>query len=276
MGEPKKVCVLVEGLPGCGKTEICKWIAEDNNIPCFLEDEEFYPNDFKEIAGITQEELEKIQSTFPFEKNYLQKHGSFIYINLKNFRSDLGKNNLYTELKKWEFGNEFNFLMDIDYYSRCSYDILNSRYNMLFKNNNYFVLDGSWLQNIVNEFIYRNYLDENVILNYCKRLLLTEDDVTFLCVYLEKDSVRKSLDECFIIKGQEWFERVLNSILKTPFGVKNMYTTDSAIFDFFENRYQLEQFILNNCGVKVLRYHVDILGWEKVKKSIEEDMLPYL
>ncbi len=189
-------------------------------------------------------------------------------------RENPDEKELYGLLKQWEFGNEFNADVSLDYYSSSSFEFLSNRYNELLNNYSLLVLDSSWLQNVVNEFLYRNFTQMDFIKDYCIRLLNIRKDVTYICVYLEKDSAKQSVEDCREIKGQGWVNGITNAIMNVPFGVENDVRTDSAMFDFFGKRYDIEQFILSNVGIKVFRYHVKELGWDQVKHQLESELQP--
>lgn len=271
----KKNCILVEGLPGCGKTEISKWIAERFEMSCLLEDASGYPNNFRGIAGMMEKGYLAIKDEFPFLEQHVRQHGPYVYIDTAELTCQKTvRKRLYSELMKWEFSDEFNPNIGHDFYVGISFELLKSRLETLMNTYDSLVLDGSWLQNIVNEFLYRDNTDAAFIGEYCDAWLQTRQDTRFICVYLKKESVEKSVEDCKTIKGDDWMKRMNDAIMNLPFAVRHHCHPESAALDFFKKRFEIEQAIIGRNYIKTIEIAVGS-SWEQVKQEIESGICEY-
>ena len=271
----KKNCIFVEGLPGCGKTEISKWIAERFEMSCLLEDASGYPNNFRGIAGMLEKRYLAFKDEYPFLEQHVQQHGPYVYIDTAELTCQKTvPKKLCSELMKWEFSDEFNPSIGHDFYVGISFELLKSRLETLMNTYGSLVLDGSWLQNIVNEFLYRDNTDAAFIGEYCDAWLQPRQDTRFICVYLKKESVEKSVEDCKTIKGDDWMKRMNNAIMNLPFADRHHCHAESAALDFFKKRFEIEQAIIGRNYIKTIEITVGS-SWDQVKQEIESGICEY-
>ena len=252
-----KRLILVEGLPGTGKTTISKWLAaaltsRGESVALMSEGDERVPCDFYNTAGIPKKEFESLCAKHNFDRDTLLK----IALSTKNYvclRLDKCPDNVLEKIKCWDMGEESNQHITIADYISCALERLEYWAASQMSNSETIIIDSGYLQNPINGLLFRGATNEKVrtFVNAISDLL---NPLNPVCIYLRRGNAEESISFAKMAKGKGWADRV--DKLLTQRGCENL----------FQRRFELELELLPN--MENLICYIYGNNWEDAKRSI--------
>lgn len=262
---------LVEGLPGSGKTTLSAWLQNHLQASFITEDAPGYPNDFSGIAGITAFLYSSLRQKYPLLQEYTYEYESIQYVNIRNMETQYPlEKALIQLLRQWEFGNEFNPNITLPHYITCSLGLMFKWIGGLTPSHTPIIMDSVWLQNPINELLYRNATEET-ILQYCTLLANAFAKFNVSCIYLRRDTAAQSVDFASRVKGESWSGRAAGLIAQTPYGLANNLKGIQGMTHFFEHRCRIEKRLLSRSLMNHKSYLIDEHNWDHIREQIRKD-----
>ena len=250
--------ILVEGLPGTGKTTISKWLsdlfAEKGEATVLLtEGDERIPCDFYNTAGIPKSDFESLFSNSPSERDRLMD----IALQTKNYiflRIDKCPAHIARKIKRWDIGDGNNQAVTAADYMPCVLERLQYWVKANLDNSEIVIIDSGFLQNPINELLFRHASNDQVreLISAIADLLKPLNPI---CVYLRRGNAEQAIDFAKMVKGKGWEDRV-DKLLK-----------QTNCEDLFLQRFELELELLPK--VENLICHVYDDDWNEAKKLIQ-------
>jgi len=252
-----KKLILVEGLPGTGKTTISKWLStllieKGESVILLNEGDENIPCDFYEIAGIPKSDFELLCSNHPLEREWLINAGS----HTKNYaflRIDKCPSHIAEKIKRWDMGDASNKMITVTDYITCALERLQNWVDNNIYNSETVIIDSGYLQNPINELLLRHATNSD-ILEFINAITDMITPLNPVCIYLRRDSAEQAITFARMAKGVGWSDRV-DKLLKEA-GCENL----------FEQRFELELELLQN--IESLICHICGDNWDNAKKTI--------
>lgn len=253
-----KQLILIEGLPGTGKTTVAAWLSDlleqkGGHVTLLREGDERIPCDFYETAGIPKPAFELLCLNHPEDALLLRslalctEHYAFVRIDRCA--------HLEAELRQWDMGDEENQRISVSDYIPCALERLDHWTNAQTGDDSVVLIDSGFLQNPINELLFRKASDAQVrdfIGGICRRY----ERFHPVCVYLRRAGAEEAIAFAKQAKGSAWAERI-DSLLRT-----------SGVPDLFAHRFALELEMFPTFRHVLCRVAGD--DWTEARRTIRE------
>lgn len=219
--------ILIEGLPGTGKTtlseKIFKLLTEQGvQTELLLEESKKNPSNFFNITGIPKNYFKGFLNEIPV----LTKTKNYVFLNLEDYKGEFT-----SQLQRYDVGNEFNKFISVQEYARCT---LEWWQNWVQENTNesVIILDSAFMQCPINEMIFRKASDSE-IKAYIQAISKIIKSLNPVCIYLRRENAEISISFAKFVKGEQWAK-----------GIEGL--ADLGCPDLFERRFYLENMLLSS------------------------------
>jgi len=254
-----KRLILIEGLPGTGKTTITKWLSDiftshGDKTTLLNEGDERIPLDFYNTSGIPKNDFESLFAQNSQERDMLLNIAlstdNYIYLRL-----DKCPDNVAEKIKQWNIGDGSNQFITVADYIPCALERLKHWVNSHIDSSETVIIDSGYLQNPINELLFRRATDDEVrpFINAITSTLLPLNPV---CIYLRRHSAEEAIAFAKKAKGKGWADRV-DKLLQ-----------QQGCEDLFQHRFELELELLKN--VEHISCHIYGDNWDAAKKDIRD------
>ena len=217
--------ILVEGLPGTGKTTLSKnkfYLKKGKQVELLLEGNASIPSNFHNIAGLSKKDLIKISVEIP----PITETDNYTFIDLETCTKEAE-----SLLRRYDIGDEFNKHISVREYVCCTLEWW--RYWVAEKRSeSILILDSAFMQCPINEMIFRGASDSEII-KYITNIFEIIKPYNPICIYLRRESVKMAINFAKSAKGEHWAKGI-NSL------------TEMGYPDFFERRFELENIVLSS------------------------------
>jgi uridine kinase len=278
--------ILVEGMPGSGKTTISTKIKDhliNKGLNVILYNEgDFHPADMAWNALFTKEEYDNLIKE---NKEYEQviKENSVLeddYVIVSYTKLDLSKNN--NELMKNFEGHEV-------YDGRVSFETFKNIHLTRWKKfsdemkeseNEIVIFECAFLQNHINELLAVHEKDVQFIKEYLKELIETVKGLNPKLIYLNQDSVKETLSRVAKERisdnkemHQDWIDMIIEYFQNSNYGNHNNIKGLDGVVRYFEKRQEIELKVIDNLSIDqciITNYDYD---WEAIINKITKEQL---
>lgn len=256
-----KQLILIEGLPGTGKTTISGWLSQileekGEEVTLLLEGDSRIPCDFYETAGMPEDIFEKVCLEYPENAGILRSK-CLTYKGYCFLRIDDCPEMVQESLRRWDMGEEMNQSITVEEYIPCALARLEAWGSTADTEKGIFIIDSGFLQNPVNELLFRGASDLQVE-GFIKEIAERIQPLNPLCIYLYRKDAVTAMEYAISAKGAEWEKRIQELLQQLH------------CENHFEHRYELERKILKKNPVPWIGCPVAGSDWSRAKDLIEE------
>jgi len=240
--------ILIEGLPGTGKTTLSKRIYDlllkkGKLVELLLEENEKIPSNFYNFAGIPKNEL----SSFLYPIPLIAETDNYVFINFGDCTEEIAN-----KLQRYDVGNEFNKFITAQEYARCTLEWWQYWVKHNIKDS-ILILDSAFMQCPINEMLFRKVSDSEVK-TYIQAIAEIIKPFNPVCIYLRREIAKIAIDFAKEVKGEQWAK-----------GLDGL--ADIGCPDLFERRFDLEYSLLP--FVSNIVCNIDGYNWSDIDTKIK-------
>lgn len=275
--------ILVEGLPGSGKTTFAKKLFQNlsgsaQDVHLYVEGD-LHPTDMAWCACLTAQEYQSICREYPeyvgsFEQNKEEWDGNIIlaYTKIEGLKQELVCYFEQKEIYDGHVGKERFCALQKGRWKEFG-----------LKAAGITIFECAFLQNMVNELLLFAGMGEESIFRYMSELVSFVLRLKPLVIYLDMNAetaINRAAEERVDSAGiRVWEQRVSEYIAASPYGKANGLSGVSGLYRYFETRRQLELRLLErlpvgSCRARMVPEHQheqEELLLQKIKRQLETE-----
>ena len=261
--------ILVEGIPGAGKTSTASYISSYLNQKhianeLYKEGNLDHPADYESTASLSKDEYKEIQSQLKVDKrlfsNYTTNKEDYYLI-------EYGK--LYHN-KKINISNEIlNQLADSDIYNlplaKHSHLIKDKWINFAKKavtQEQLYIFECCFLQNPLTTMMAYHNNSKDYIINHVKELEQIISELNPLLILLEPKNIEEQFDRVIKERSEEWFNFVIDYVTNQSYGQENNLNGYPGLIEFYQNLAELELKIFSELNFNKILIKDPHTNWE--------------
>ncbi|MBE7899433.1 hypothetical protein G7L40_08775 [Paenibacillus polymyxa] len=276
--------VMVEGIPGSGKSTLSQYIQDTLNThriesELFLEGNLRHPADYESVACVPNEELDRLRSSYadvfhdidPFVS--LSGNDSLIaYALAQQSAQNEIPSSLYEEIRRYEIYDG----IPVEKYCK----LMVQRWSSFAKNqrekDKLVILECCFLQNPGCALLARHDAGNDRFVQHVLQIAEQIQDLNPILFYLKQPSVRETIERVKTMRPQEWLDFVIWYHTEQDYGKnKGLHGYDGYI-QFLEHRRELELHIIEQLPFQTFIMDNSDYDWENQQRTVSHIMVKYL
>ena len=272
-----KKLILVEGIPGSGKSTMSRKITEYMSAARtthLYEEGDGHPADLAWCACIPIEHLDSIIKRFP---NYEMKIKQHMYIEdgyavVPYIQFPIEDKSFYQLMESYEvYDNRVGF----DTFSKLHLRKWKRFGEQAQRLKELTIFECAFLQNHINELLLFHCMAEDEIEKYLLNLIATVKELEPILIYLNQPSVHETISKVSSVRVNEegekvWMERVISYIENSPFGKAHSLSGFEGMVLYFQYRKKLELNIMSKLPIETYIVDNPNYEWTKTWEDIKE------
>jgi len=267
--------VVVEGIPGSGKTTtaqfIADWYREHGIIPrLYLEGDWNHPADFESVACLDQAEYAAILARHPACEALLKQQvvvkGHDYFFSYRKLQQEYGQQLpevLFTELATYEV-----YELPLEKYKRVILERWATFLSGQPASNEVFIFECCCLQNPLTTLVGRHNDDIAVATAYVMRLLALLEPWQPALIYLHPDDVHVTLDRVAQTRPAAWKHYLIEYLTGQGYGLAHGLQGFEGVSRFYALRQNVERNIFEALPWQKLLIHNADGNWPEHYETI--------
>lgn len=258
--------IIVEGLPGFGKSTTAKLINEiltDMKIEAelFLEGNLDHPADYDGVAYFSKSDFDQLINSNVENKELLSKRviieDDRVLIPYHKIRNQIGAdfpNELFDLIVKrdiYELPLEQNQYLIENKWKKFAQNALNQ--------NKITIFECCFIQNPITIGMIKYGAKQSTVLNYVKSLENAVNDLNPLLIYVDQKDLEFSFRKAVSERSKEWFDGFTNYYNNQGFGKENNVNGIEGTIEVLKTRKNIEDTIFDQLEIKKVK--VDNSGY---------------
>lgn len=276
--QQRRRLILVEGIPGSGKTTIAEWIytqlkEHDIQTALFLEGHPDHPADYESTAYFTAQAFEDLLTRYPAESDYLrslveQRDGVCCIPFLRAARAEEVSGQLLQELIKHDIyeleSAQLHRRLIADRWRRFAARAADANVVTIF--------ECCFLQNPLVVLLGKHNLQEDAV-GQVHDLADIIRPLNPVVVYLAPADVRATLEQARRERPQRWADRVGEYFSEQAWGRVHGVRGYEGIIRFHELRQALDLEILASIGLETYILEAPEEDWDAARATLRRHIL---
>lgn len=272
--------ILVEGIPGSGKTTMSMKIADYLSLQKkteFYKEGDGHPADLAWCACIPKEQFGDLINHYPeYEKSireHMYEEEGFVIVPYTCFPIDDPL--LYQKMESFEvYDNRVSLQTFMDLHLK-KWKSFGEKAKAV---DEYTVFECAFLQNHINELLLFHCCEEEEIKEHLLKLIDTVKALKPIMFYLAQPDVYETIRRVSDARVDEygnkaWMERVIPYIENTPYGFRHNLKGFEGMAEYFSDRKRMELKLIHTLPIET--YVINNLNynwykvWEEIKTILE-------
>jgi len=243
--------IIVEGIPGSGKTTIAKkvaaWLNQHNLKATCYNESDFHPADLSWIAVLTAGQYEHLLNKWPAYTAQIRaqawQEADQILVTYSNVEVSCKEDEaLYDDFAPYEVYDGKWSLAD---FTAIHLERWQRFADQAQQENHIAVFECAWLQNHVNELMMFHNKSLEEMLQHLQRLWDIVATLDPLVIYLQPEDVTDSIAKVSATRVNKqgepvWRDRVIDVVCQSPFGKAHQLQGMAGMTEYFRIRNQVE------------------------------------
>jgi ABC-type dipeptide/oligopeptide/nickel transport system ATPase component len=273
----KTKLILVEGLPGSGKSTTAKLIHElltENQVPAelYMEGDLDHPADYEGVAYFTEEEFEQLLKKSGslskiFQDRVTIKKGRCMlpYMKIKNELGSGFPDELLAAISKkdvYELPMEENIAVISESWEEFA--------TQAAAEEKVYIFECCFIQNPVTVGMVKYGASDEATIQYIKKLAEAVESLNPLLVYVKQEDIEKSFRKAVTERPDEWFNGFVHYYTSQGYGLVNGLSGLKGTIDVLKARQELEYSILENLSLTTYILNNTQFDFEKHRVNLKE------
>ena len=275
----KNRLILIEGIPGSGKTTIARKVKEyfegrGEKVKLFSEGDA-HPADMAWNAYIPIDEYELLLKNNVQYEEVIKEHSSieedYALVAYTKLGLTPGENGL---MEYFENHEVYDGRVTLDTFTKLHLN----RWQQFGDNadeNTIVIFECAYLQNHVNELMGFYNKDVDFITDYLKRLIKTVEKLNTKLIYLAQPDISETIDRVAKervspdkTKWQDWIDLVIKYVENSKYGRVNQLKGFQGVIDFFEGRKKIELAVVEKLPIEKAIINNSEYNWGEVLNKV--------
>jgi len=270
--------LLVEGIPGTGKTTTAKRIAkvlEDKGltVKCFNEGD-LHPCDIAWHSTFTKDEYNILLKRYLDEKDaileYSKDEGEYVFIAYTKVMQDLELTPDHSLVHEFNRHNIYQGNVSVEEFKKLHFDRWR-RFGNDFDTNTVYIFECAFMQNHITELILSYMKEDGFIIDYMIELIECVKRMGPRIVYLKPSNPEWIIDNVAKERMSDnpdvwphWIDMMVNYVVESKYGRLNGLKTRADAMEFFKKRMNLESRLLESLEVDKSILVVNENDWSSI------------
>ncbi len=279
----QKRLILVEGIPGSGKSTFARKIADyyrERGRPVNLYNEgDYHPADLAWQASVPVSDLDGIHCRYPALKEEIEQN-----THLEGDTAIIPYTHIKVELSPASYNELESFYQDMESYTCYNNRIPFDEFKNLFysrwddfgfaaeSTDAINIFECAFLQNHVTELMNYRLKDLDAMIHHQNRLLEGVAALSPMLIYLSQPSVDTTIRRVAKERkdpDRNWIDMVIQLVEESPLGIRLGLKGIEGVIYAYEKRKQAELEIIKTLPIPVYTIENPYYDWEAVWQEIE-------
>lgn len=272
--------ILVEGLPGSGKSTTARLIHEilnenGKNAELYMEGNLDHPADYEGVAYFTKKEFVSLLERSgnlgtTFQNRVLVKNDFYLlpYMKMKAELGDKFPEDLWKEISQkdiYELPLHLNIQVIVESWAEFARKAENE--------NKVYVFECCFIQNPVTVGMVKYGAPDDASIEYVQKLEEAIRSLDPLLVYVKQEDIERSFRKAVAERPADWFEGFIQYYISQGYGTDNKLSGLDGTIEVLKARQKLEDKILDQLILPVSILDNSQFNMERHKESLRKEIM---